>query len=131
MLLTVLAVLLVAYLIGSIPFGWLIVKLATGRDIRGIESGRTGGTNAWRAAGLLAGFFTAVLDLLKGAASVWIARWLIPASTPFIHWIEIAVPLAAILGHNYSIYLLERHEETGKMRLRGGAGGAACLGGAM
>ena len=41
MLLTVLAVLLVAYLIGSIPFGWLIVKLATGRDIRGIESGQS------------------------------------------------------------------------------------------
>lgn len=131
MLLTVLAVLLVAYLIGSIPFGWLIVKLATGRDIRGIESGRTGGTNAWRAAGLLAGFFTAVLDVLKGAATVWLARWLIPATTPFFHWIEIAVPLTAILGHNYSIYLLERHEETGKVRLRGGAGGAACLGGSI
>ncbi len=131
LILTVFAVLLIAYLIGSIPFGWIIVKLATGRDIRGIESGRTGGTNAWRAAGLLAGFFTGVLDVLKGAATVWIARALIPASTPFFHWIEVAVPLTAILGHNYSIYLLERREDNGKVQLRGGAGGAACLGGAM
>jgi glycerol-3-phosphate acyltransferase PlsY len=146
---TVLAVLVIAYLIGSIPFGWIIVKLATGRDIRGIESGRTGGTNAWRAAGMLAGFFTGVLDILKGALTVWIARTMIlsglpnqPAipffattpiqtSIPFFHWIEIAAPLAAILGHNYSIYLLERREDNGKVRLRGGAGGAACLGGAM
>jgi glycerol-3-phosphate acyltransferase PlsY len=130
-ILTVLAVLLIAYLIGSIPFGWIIVKLATGRDIRDVESGRTGGTNAWRAAGLLAGFLTGVLDVLKGAATVWIVRWLIPASTPFFHWIEVAAPLVAILGHNYSIYLLERREDNGKVRLRGGAGGATCLGGAM
>jgi acyl phosphate:glycerol-3-phosphate acyltransferase len=130
-ILTVFAVLLIAYLIGSIPFGWIIVKLVTGRDIRGIESGRTGGTNVWRAAGLLAGFFTGVLDVLKGAGTVWIARWLIPASTPYFHWIEVIVPLAAILGHNYSIYLLERREDNGKVRLRGGAGGAACLGGAV
>lgn len=127
----VLAVFILAYLIGSIPFGWVIVKLVTGRDIRGIESGRTGGTNAWRAAGVLAGFLTGVLDVLKGATTVWIARWLILPTTPFFHWIEAAVPLAAILGHNYSIYLLERSVEDGKVRFRGGAGGAACLGGAM
>lgn len=127
----ILAVFILAYLLGSIPFGWVIVKLSTGRDIRGIESGRTGGTNAWRAAGVLAGVLTAVLDFLKGAATVWIARWLISPATPFFHWIEVAVPLAAILGHNYSIYLLERHEDTGRVRLRGGAGGAACLGGAV
>lgn len=60
-----------------------------------------------------------------------IARWLIPNDWAFFHWVEIAAPLAAILGHNYSIYLLEVHENTGKVRLRGGAGGAACLGGAV
>ncbi len=129
--LAVFGVLVISYLIGSIPFGWIIVKLVTGRDIRGIESGRTGGTNAWRAAGLLAGLVTAILDVLKGAGSVWLVRWLIPANFPLFHWVEIAAPLAAILGHNYSIYLLERHETTGKVRLRGGAGGAACLGGAV
>jgi acyl phosphate:glycerol-3-phosphate acyltransferase len=129
-ILLVLAVLLVAYLLGSIPFGWVMVKLITGRDIRGIESGRTGGTNAWRAAGGLAGALTAILDGAKAAVSVWIVRWLIPADLPLFHWIEVAAPLLAILGHNYSIYLLERHETTGKVRFRGGAGGAPCMGGA-
>ena len=66
MILNILAVMLVSYLIGSIPFGWIIVKLATGRDLRGVESGRTGGTNAWRAAGILAGLLTAILDVIKG-----------------------------------------------------------------
>lgn len=130
-MLIVLIVLLVSYLLGSIPFGWVIVKLTTGRDVREVESGRTGGTNVWRAAGLLAGFFTAVLDMLKGVATVWLARWLVPAELPYFHWVEVAAPLLAILGHNYSIYLIERHETTGKMRLRGGAGGAPCVGGAI
>lgn len=126
-----LVVLLVSYLLGSIPFGWVIVKLTTGRDVREVESGRTGGTNVWRAAGLLAGLFTALLDMLKGAATVWLVRWLIAPDFPFFHWIEIAAPLLAIVGHNYSIYLIERQAGTGKMRFRGGAGGAPCLGGAI
>jgi acyl phosphate:glycerol-3-phosphate acyltransferase len=126
----VLAVLLVSYLLGSIPFGWVMVKIITGRDIRGIESGRTGGTNAWRAAGGIAGAMTAILDGVKAAAAVWLVRWLVPADLPYFHWVEVAAPLLAILGHNYSIYMLERHETTGKVRLRGGAGGAPCMGGA-
>lgn len=130
-ILTVLAVLLISYLLGAVPFGWVIVKLTTGRDVRQVESGRTGGTNAWRAAGLLAGFFTAVLDVLKGAATVWLVRWWVPADLAWFHWVEVAAPLLAITGHNYSIYLIERHEITGKVRLRGGAGGAPCLGGAI
>ena len=130
-ILNVLAVLLIAYLLGSIPFGWLIVKIATGRDVRQIESGRTGGTNVMRAAGALAGLFTGILDVLKGAASVWIARALVSADFSLFAWVEVAAPLLAILGHNYSIYLIERHESTGKMKLRGGAGGATCLGGAI
>lgn len=127
----VLAILVVSYLLGSIPFGWIVVKLTTGRDIRGIASGRTGGTNVWRAAGILPGLITGILDILKGAATVWLVRWWLPVDFPLYRWIEIAAPLAGILGHNYSIYLLERHETTGKMRLRGGAGGATCLGGAV
>ena len=59
-------IILLAYLFGSIPFGLLIVKLKTGKDIREVESGRTGGTNAMRAAGFWAGFATAMLDILKG-----------------------------------------------------------------
>jgi len=47
--------LLLAYLVGSIPFGWLVVKIASGKDVRTVESGRTGGTNAMRAAGFWPG----------------------------------------------------------------------------
>ncbi|MBK6793273.1 MAG: glycerol-3-phosphate acyltransferase [Anaerolineales bacterium] len=125
----VLAILAVAlaYVIGSIPVGLLVVKIATGKDIREVESGRTGGTNAMRAAGFWAGFATAMLDIVKGAAGVWVARFLTPGM-PIIHMIA---PLAAILGHNHSIFLPER-DETGKIiRLRGGAGGAPSVGGAM
>ena len=113
------------YLIGSIPFGMLIVKSRTGKDIRKVESGRTGGTNAVRAAGFWAGLFTAILDIAKGAASVWLAETIMPAN----NWVHILAPLAAILGHNYSIFLITR--ENGKMQFHGGAGGAPALGGAI
>ncbi|MGZ9164840.1 MAG: glycerol-3-phosphate acyltransferase [Anaerolineales bacterium] len=116
----------IGYLLGSIPFGLLIVKLKTGKDIRNVESGRTGGTNAVRAAGFGAGLLTATLDILKGAVAVWIAH----AISPGNHLIHVLAPLAAILGHNHSIFLAER-DENGTLRLRGGAGGAPAIGGAM
>ncbi|HNO94658.1 MAG TPA: glycerol-3-phosphate acyltransferase [Anaerolineales bacterium] len=124
--LAILAVVL-AYVIGSVPVGLLIVKIVTGKDIREVESGRTGGTNAMRAAGFWAGFATAMLDIVKGAAGVWVARWLTP-DMPVVHMIA---PLAAILGHNHSIFLPERDENGRIIRLRGGAGGAPSVGGAM
>ena len=127
-LLGLMAVLL-SYLIGSIPFGLLIVWLSTGKDIRKVESGRTGGTNAMRAAGFLAGAGTTVMDFMKGMAAVWLARWLVPADSTWLVWFEVFAPLAAILGHNYSIFLAERNEK-GQLRLRGGAGGATAVGGA-
>ncbi len=113
------------YIIGSIPFGLLIVKSKTGKDIRTVESGRTGGTNAVRAAGFGAGLLTAILDVLKGAASVWLAQLLLPGNYLF----HVLAPLAAILGHNYSLFLIRR-DESGKLRFSGGAGGAPTLGGA-
>ena len=116
-----------AYVIGSVPIGLLIVKIVTGKDIRQIESGRTGGTNAMRAAGFWAGFATAMLDIVKGASGVWVARWLTP-DVPLVH---VIAPLAAILGHNHSIFLPERDENGRIIRLRGGAGGAPSVGGAM
>lgn len=88
------------YLIGSIPFGMLIVKSKTGKDIRQVESGRTGGTNAVRAAGFWAGLLTAILDISKGAAAVWLAQVIVPTN----NWIHVLAPLAAIIGHNYSIF---------------------------
>jgi glycerol-3-phosphate acyltransferase PlsY len=119
-------VVILGYILGSIPFGLLIVKMKTGKDIRTVESGRTGGTNAVRAAGLGAGLLTAFFDVLKGAVSVWVAQTLLPEN-PLIH---ILAPLAAILGHNYSLFLIRRDED-GRLRFHGGAGGAPALGGAM
>jgi glycerol-3-phosphate acyltransferase PlsY len=113
------------YLLGSIPFGLLIVRLKTGKDLRNVESGRTGGTNAARAAGLGAGLLTAFADILKGAATVWVAR----AIDPTNNLIHILAPIGAILGHNYSIFMVERSDD-GKLKFRGGAGGAPALGGA-
>jgi len=117
---------IIGYIIGSIPFGLLIVKLKTGKDIRQVESGRTGGTNAVRAAGFGAGLLTAILDILKGAGSVWMARALVPE----VHLFQILAPVAAILGHNYSLFMISRDAD-GKLRFHGGAGGATTLGGAV
>ncbi len=124
-------VLLLSYIIGSIPFGLYIVRLSTGKDIRQVESGRTGATNTMRAAGFWAGLSTAVLDILKGAGAVWLVRFLIGsgwlAPSP---WLEILAPICAVFGHNYSIFLIERNAE-GRIRLRGGAGGTPAVGGAL
>ncbi len=117
---------IIGYILGSIPLGLIIVKLKTGKDIRTVESGRTGGTNAVRAAGFGAGLLTAILDILKGAVAVWVAQALSPEN----HIIHVLAPVGAILGHNYSLFLIER-DATGKLRFRGGAGGAPALGGAM
>lgn len=121
----ILLTLIIAYLMGSIPFGFLVVKLVNGRDVREIESGRTGGTNAWRAAGIGAGALTAILDVGKGAATAWVVSWLAPSQP----WVQVGAALLAIIGHNYSIFLVKR--ENGRWALRGGAGGATCLGGAI
>jgi glycerol-3-phosphate acyltransferase PlsY len=117
---------MIGYILGSIPFGLLIVKMKTGKDIRQVESGRTGGTNAVRAAGFGAGLLTAILDILKGTASVWLAQTLLPDG----HLFHVLAPIAAILGHNYSLFLIDRDQD-GKLRFHGGAGGAPALGGAV
>lgn len=119
-------ILVLAYILGSIPFGLLLVKLGTGKDIRQVESGRTGGTNAMRAAGFWTGLATAFLDILKSASAVWLARTLLPGHA----WLDVLAPVMAVIGHNYSLFLIER-AENGKLRFRGGAGGAPTAGGAM
>ena len=116
----------IGYLLGSIPVGLLLVKMKTGKDLREVESGRTGGTNAYRAAGFGIGFITTILDTAKAAVAVWVARSLDPTSS----LVHVLAGLAAILGHNYSIFLAER-DERGRLRLRGGAGAMAALGGAV
>jgi len=68
------AVIAIAYLLGSIPFGYLIVRAAQGADVRETGSGGTGATNVSRRAGKLAGVVTLILDALKGAAAIAIAK---------------------------------------------------------
>ncbi len=120
------SVILLAYFFGSIPFGLVIVKLSTGKDIRQVASGRTGGTNAGRAAGTWAGILTGFMDGVKGAAAVWVAQAVAPGN----QWLHVIAPLAAILGHNYSIFIIER-DDKGRLRLHGGAGGGPTVGGAI
>jgi acyl phosphate:glycerol-3-phosphate acyltransferase len=127
------ALVIAGYFLGAIPFGLIVVWLRTGRDVRQIESGRTGGTNVMRATGFWYGFLTALLDVLKAATAVWLAQFVharlgTPASIGV--WTEVFAPLAAILGHNYSIFLARR-DDNGRLKLGGGAGGAPSVGGAF
>lgn len=124
--LTMFGVLFVSYLIGSIPMGLILVKLTKGQDIRTIESGRTGGTNAMRAAGPAVGYVTVLLDIFKAASTVWIAKYVFGGNA----WMHVLAPILAVIGHNYSIYII-RQDEDGRLDFGGGAGGTPALGGAM
>ena len=95
--------LIVAYLLGSIPFGYLVVKLMSGADIRAIGSGGTGATNVSRKGGKGAGVVTLALDVLKGAAAVLVVRWLIgEAGTS---WTVAAAAALAVVGHCFPVWL--------------------------
>lgn len=97
---------LFGYLVGAIPFGYLVVKLIKGKDIRTFGSGRTGGTNAIRAAGPIAGLLTGVGDVAKGAVAVWGAGWLgkqLNLEAPALA--QVFSGLMAVVGHNYSVFL--------------------------
>lgn len=95
--------LLLAYLLGSIPFGYLIVKWKQGADVRKSGSGATGATNVTRSAGRAAGIATLLLDALKGFAAVAIARWL--TGSGGTSWVIAAAAVAAILGHIFPVWL--------------------------
>lgn len=97
----------VGYLFGAIPFGWILVWLTKGLDLRQVQSGRTGGTNAMRAAGPVIGSLTAVGDVLKGAAAIWLARAIFSTivSAQLLPWVEVVVGASSIIGHNWSIFL--------------------------
>ncbi|HXT73497.1 MAG TPA: glycerol-3-phosphate 1-O-acyltransferase PlsY [Candidatus Angelobacter sp.] len=103
-----------SYLLGSIPFGYLIVKMGSGSDVRGAGSGNIGATNVTRVAGKGAGLATLLLDVGKGYLAVWLAmRW----SHGNIRWM-MAAGVAVVLGHTFSCWL----------RFRGGKGVATGLG---
>jgi glycerol-3-phosphate acyltransferase PlsY len=122
----VVLVLLTAYLIGSIPVGYLVVRLIKGIDVRSIGSGRVGTTNTVRAAGPLAGVITALMDCGKGILVAFLAHLLIPSSI----WVKVAAVILAVVGQVFSIFLIEK-TSLGRLRFRGGAGGATTLGGAI
>ncbi|OQA47310.1 MAG: Glycerol-3-phosphate acyltransferase [Chloroflexi bacterium ADurb.Bin325] len=89
------------YLIGAIPVGYFVIYAMKGQDLRRQGSGRTGGTNAIRAGGSWAGVLTGAGDILKGFLAIMAARW-IGVGSP---WAEVAAGIAAVVGHNWSIYL--------------------------
>ena len=100
------AVIIIAYLIGSIPFGYLIVR-ATGRgDVRETGSGGTGATNVSRRAGKAAGVVTLLLDLLKGAMAVLVGKLMLNGDST--DWLIAAVAIAAIVGHIFPVWLAFR-----------------------
>jgi glycerol-3-phosphate acyltransferase PlsY len=102
--LRVLIPIVLSYLLGSIPFGYLIVSAKTGGDIRQTGSGGTGATNVSRRAGKAAGILTLVFDALKGVAAVLIARLLLTHQEHALWWIGFA-GLVAIIGHIFPVWL--------------------------
>ncbi len=116
--------LVLAYLIGAIPWGWMIVWLVKRKDVRYMASGRSGMSNVIRAAGKGWGILTAVLDILKGFAAIYVARLLIAEPEP---WLTAVGGILAVLGHIYSVYMIEKRRD-GKFYFRGGAGGLTSIG---
>lgn len=109
------ALVVLAYLIGSIPFSFLVVRLVAGRDLRREGSHNVGATNVARTAGRAAGIVALILDIAKGYAAVAMARWLVgQGGWPFAagaapwesreFWIALA-GLVAVLGHMFPLWL--------------------------
>ena len=94
-------VLLMAYLLGAIPFGFLLVKWKTGRDVRSMGSGNIGATNVLRATGRWLGIVTLLLDIGKGYLAVWLAA-LLTGGDPL--WTS-AAALAVMAGHAFPAFL--------------------------
>jgi len=103
-----------AYLLGGIPFGYLLVKWSSGRDVRAGGSGNIGATNVLRTAGRTAGVATLILDIGKGYLAVWIAGRLTQGS-PL--WMSLAA-LTVMAGHAFPAVL----------GFKGGKAVASCVG---
>jgi glycerol-3-phosphate acyltransferase PlsY len=92
---------LAGYLLGSIPFGYLLVRMRSGGDIRAMGSGNIGATNVARTAGWSVGVATLLLDAGKGFLAVWLAGHYSAGNIRFIMF----AGLAAILGHVFPVWL--------------------------
>lgn len=126
LIIKLLAIALIAYLLGAIPFGLVISQKMAGVDIRQHGSGNIGATNVFRVLGVKYGILTAVLDVGKAVASVLLAGLIIGNEPLMVASYDIHVPLAQILaalmvmvGHNWSVYI----------RFKGGKGVSAFFGG--
>jgi glycerol-3-phosphate acyltransferase PlsY len=104
----------VAYLLGSIPFGYILVRLFRREDIREQGSGNIGATNVARSGGTKLGVVTLLLDIGKAYAAVVIARHLAPG----LYDVQVAAAIAAVMGHIFPVWL----------GFRGGKGVASALG---
>ncbi len=93
----------VSYLLGSIPFGFILGKLA-GRDIRLEGSKNIGATNLWRVCGWKWGLLGFIGDFLKGLAAVGLAATAFPGGLP-LPWPGIVAAAGAVLGHNFPVWL--------------------------
>ncbi|HEX5234090.1 MAG TPA: glycerol-3-phosphate 1-O-acyltransferase PlsY [Silvibacterium sp.] len=112
---------LAAYLLGSIPFGFLLVLLFLKQDIRAKGSGNIGATNVVRSGAKKLGILTFILDACKGFAAVWLATRIVfaPGMAPVpLQNAEAIAALCAILGHIYTVWL----------RFKGGKGVATAFG---
>ena len=110
----------VAYLIGSLPMGVFAARLIKGVEIRQVGSGRTGATNAYRAAGPWGLAITSGGDIFKGIIALWLARFLMifAPSSAWSPWIQALAGIAVTAGHNWSIFL----------KFKGGAGTVTTVG---
>lgn len=95
---------IIAYLIGSIPTGYLIVKAKTGKDIRTVGSGSTGATNVKRVLGKNYFFLVMFLDALKGALPVVLAKLFVTAGISY-GLAPVIAAIAVIIGHSKSVFL--------------------------
>lgn len=102
---TQVAIVLLAYLIGAIPTGYIIAKRLKGIDIREHGSCNVGATNVKRVVGPKAGLATLILDFLKGFVPVSVVCWLYPASQFPLEILPVLVAVALVVGHSRSVYI--------------------------
>jgi acyl phosphate:glycerol-3-phosphate acyltransferase len=120
MLLASFLIVAMAYLLGSIPVGYLLVKFFRHEDIRSVGSGNIGATNVLRSGGKGLGAATFALDVIKGAAAVALGAWMASILQPALPFrdAEAIAAVSAVLGHMFPVWL----------RFRGGKGVATACG---
>jgi len=95
-----------AYLVGSIPWAVIVVKVFWKQDIRTLGSGNTGATNVLRVFGTAPGLAVLFLDALKGAVGVWLALMFVPAEwSSGADWFSVLGAMAAVAGHSFSPFI--------------------------